>query len=104
MARAECSNLFEFFGNLEQEIAPRGDSMLSDNHLSKQWEITCRMHELDRREKKLRERELALSCGFNDQNPCSSDLITVDYWPPPPTFLTPSNSKVIVSKVTRAIS
>ena len=50
------------------------------------------MHELDRREKELRERELALSRGFNDQNPCSSDLITVDYWPPPPAFLTPSNS------------
>ena len=52
MARAECSKSFEFFDNLEQEIAPRGDGMLSDNHLSKQWEI--RMHELDRREKKLR--------------------------------------------------
>ena len=91
MARAECSNSFEFcLDNLEQEIAPRGDGMLSDNHLSKQWEI--RMHELDRREKEVRERQLALSCGFNDQNPCSSDLITVDYWPPPPAFLTPSNS------------
>ena len=90
MASAECSNSFEFFDNLEQEIAPRGDGMLSDNHLSKQWEI--RMHELDRREKELRERELALSRGLNDQNPCSSDLITVDYWPPPPAFLTPSNS------------
>ena len=89
MARAECINLFEFFDNPEQEIAPRGDGMLSDNYLSKQWEI--RTHELDRREKELRERELALSRGFNDQNPCSSDLITVDYWPPPPAFLTPSN-------------
>ena len=90
MSRAECNNSFEFFDNLEQEIAPRGDGMLSDNHLSKQWKI--RMHELERREKELHERELALSLDFNDKNFCFSDLITVDYWPPPPAFLTPSNS------------
>ena len=55
LARAECSNSFELFDNLEQKIAPRGDGMLSDNYLSKQWEV--RMHELDRCEKVLRERE-----------------------------------------------
>ena len=66
MARAKCSNSFEFFDNLEKEIASRGDGMLRDNHLSRQWKI--RMHELDRREKELREREFALSCGFNDKN------------------------------------
>ena len=37
-----------------------------------------------------------MSRGFNDQNPCSSDLITVDYyWSPPPAFLTPSNNNSV---------
>ena len=36
MARAERSNSFDSFDNLEQEIASRGEGMLSDSHFSKQ--------------------------------------------------------------------
>ena len=50
------------------------------------------MHEPQHCEKELHKRELALSYCFNDQNPCSLDLITIDYWAPPPAFLTSSNS------------
>ena len=35
------------------------------------------MHELDRCERELREKELALLRDFNDKNPCSSDLTTI---------------------------